>query len=231
MYIISGHMGGLYVDDEMPDFDQLYCEECGDSDTVEGFAETRREAWAVLKDETDKFVFGEEACKLCQCEQENICEECRREYGRVYGTGGMLYADVANFIYRNFDRQEGEQETICVLAAVDKETGCFYVKQGQGTDASGRKNCLPSVPVLEEEMLETAMACLNVWNGRPEVLGRHKIGNTEYIIAYQEAGCCDRAGLTVRMSELESKTGKELEKLMDSELLAAIRQMVLKRTE
>ena len=53
MYMYESHMGGLYVSDELLDFELLYCEQCGDSDSLLGFAETREEAWDLLKDETD----------------------------------------------------------------------------------------------------------------------------------------------------------------------------------
>lgn len=53
MYIYQSHMGGLYTSDYELDWDDLYCEECGDSDTLIGFANTRKEAWKILKDDTD----------------------------------------------------------------------------------------------------------------------------------------------------------------------------------
>lgn len=53
MYIYEGHMGGLYASDEPLEYEDLYCEECGDSDWLIGYAETREEAWNLLKDDTD----------------------------------------------------------------------------------------------------------------------------------------------------------------------------------
>lgn len=53
MYIYEGHMGDLYVTDEALDDEDLYCEVCGDSDWLIGYAETREEAWGLLKDITD----------------------------------------------------------------------------------------------------------------------------------------------------------------------------------
>lgn len=53
MYIYESHMGGLFVTDEELDFDQTYCETCGDSDYLLGYAETREEAWNLLKDDTN----------------------------------------------------------------------------------------------------------------------------------------------------------------------------------
>ena len=53
MYIYQGHMGGLYTSDEPLDYEDLYCEECGDSDSLLGYAETKEEAWNLLKDDTD----------------------------------------------------------------------------------------------------------------------------------------------------------------------------------
>lgn len=53
MYIYQSHMGGLFVSDDILDYEQTYCEECGDSDFLLGYAETRGEAWNLLKDDTD----------------------------------------------------------------------------------------------------------------------------------------------------------------------------------
>ena len=53
MYIYEGHMGGLFVSDEILSYEETYCETCGDSDWLVGYADTREEAWALLKDDTD----------------------------------------------------------------------------------------------------------------------------------------------------------------------------------
>lgn len=58
MYIYQSHMGGLFVSDEILDYEQTYCEECGDSDFLLGYAETREEAWNLLKDDTNIDGFG-----------------------------------------------------------------------------------------------------------------------------------------------------------------------------
>ena len=53
MYIYESHMGSLFVSDDELDYEQTYCETCGDSDWLIGYAETREEAWNLLKDDTD----------------------------------------------------------------------------------------------------------------------------------------------------------------------------------
>ena len=53
MYIYESHMGGLYTSDEPLDYEDLYCEECGDSDWLVGYAETREDAWNLFKDDAD----------------------------------------------------------------------------------------------------------------------------------------------------------------------------------
>lgn len=53
MYIYESHMGGLFVFDDVLDYEQTYCETCRDSDWLIGYAETREEAWNLLKDDTD----------------------------------------------------------------------------------------------------------------------------------------------------------------------------------
>ena len=53
MYIYQSHMGGLYTSDDELDYEYTYCETCGDSDWLIGYAETREEAWDLLKDDTN----------------------------------------------------------------------------------------------------------------------------------------------------------------------------------
>lgn len=53
MYIYESHLGGLYTSNEYLDYDDLYCEQCGDSDWLIGCVTTRTEAWELLKDDTD----------------------------------------------------------------------------------------------------------------------------------------------------------------------------------
>ena len=53
MYIYESHLGSLYTSDEPIEDEKLYCETCGDSDTLVRYAETREEAWELLKDDCD----------------------------------------------------------------------------------------------------------------------------------------------------------------------------------
>lgn len=53
MYIYQSHMGGLYTSDDELDYEYTYCEICGDSDWLIGYAKTREEAWDLLKDDTN----------------------------------------------------------------------------------------------------------------------------------------------------------------------------------
>lgn len=53
MYIYESHMGSLFVSDDILDYEQTYCETCGDSDFLLGYAETKEEAWNLLKDDTN----------------------------------------------------------------------------------------------------------------------------------------------------------------------------------
>jgi len=73
MYIYEGHLGSLYTFDYELDYEDLYCEECGDSDWLIGCADTREEAWELLKDYTD-----------------------------INGSGGWDYDYVRSFIARNW---------------------------------------------------------------------------------------------------------------------------------
>lgn len=74
MYIYEGHMGSLFTTDELLSYEECYCETCGDSDWLIGEADTRKEAWELLKDEID-----------------------------INGSGGWDFEYVANFINGNWE--------------------------------------------------------------------------------------------------------------------------------
>lgn len=50
-YLYESHIGGLYINEDYLDFDNLYCETCGDSDNLLGGFETLVEFWNLIKDE------------------------------------------------------------------------------------------------------------------------------------------------------------------------------------
>lgn len=74
MYIYEGYMGSLFTTDELLSYEECYCETCGDSDWLIGEADTRKEAWELLKDEID-----------------------------INGSGGWDFEYVANFINGNWE--------------------------------------------------------------------------------------------------------------------------------
>ena len=53
MHWYSSHMGGIYPMSYEQDYDDLYCEECGDSDFYLGEADSFEEAWDLVKDDCD----------------------------------------------------------------------------------------------------------------------------------------------------------------------------------
>lgn len=58
MYIYESCVGRLYVTEDTQDFDDLYCEVCGDYDNYIGYADTKEEAVKLLKEESydDEFI-------------------------------------------------------------------------------------------------------------------------------------------------------------------------------
>lgn len=53
VYIYQSHMGGFYSSLEAIDYADLYCETCGDADDYIGKANSRADAWKLLKVYTD----------------------------------------------------------------------------------------------------------------------------------------------------------------------------------
>lgn len=50
-YLYEYHMGGLYTTDRYLDFDDLYCETCGDTDQFVVAFETLADFWDLVKNE------------------------------------------------------------------------------------------------------------------------------------------------------------------------------------
>lgn len=76
MYIYMSHMGGLFTSNNPLSYKDLYCETCGDSDDLIGYAETKEEAWKLLEYETD-----------------------------INGSGGLDYDYVMKFIDEMFEEE------------------------------------------------------------------------------------------------------------------------------
>lgn len=49
MYIYENHLDGFYTSDRYMDSDELYCEECGDSDYCIGRADNRKQARKLME--------------------------------------------------------------------------------------------------------------------------------------------------------------------------------------
>lgn len=50
-HLYESHLGGLYTSEDVLDYDELYCEQCDDSDTYLGSFETLADLWALIKDD------------------------------------------------------------------------------------------------------------------------------------------------------------------------------------
>ena len=50
-YLYDNHLGGIYFSDAELSFEELFCEQCGDSDYFIGTFETLSDLWNLLKSE------------------------------------------------------------------------------------------------------------------------------------------------------------------------------------
>ena len=99
MYIYEGHLGSLYTSYDELDYKDLYCEQCGDSDWLIGYAATREEAWELLKDST--CTFDNSLCDNCSHAADD--DYCNNECDNWLHSGGWDYDYVQEFINSNWD--------------------------------------------------------------------------------------------------------------------------------
>lgn len=93
MYIYESHMGGLFASSDEMSFEELYCETCGDSDSLIGEAESAEDAWELLKP-------NDFAC--ISCEGAEFCEETCEKFGDNYH-GDYRLDYVLTFISETFE--------------------------------------------------------------------------------------------------------------------------------
>lgn len=74
MEVYENHMGGIYFDDDVLSFDDLYCEQCGDSDWHLGHADTWDDVLEMLKWESSDNETNE--YKYCQ----DYMDELKRKF-------------------------------------------------------------------------------------------------------------------------------------------------------
>lgn len=96
-YLYESHMGGLYTDEYYRDYDELYCEECGDSDWCCGSFESAVDALIYLAD--------------------NIAIDNRGGYDLKYVLKVLncfddcpSYSEALKIIRKNYTKYDGEDE-------------------------------------------------------------------------------------------------------------------------
>ena len=88
MYLYASHLGGLYATDEPQEWEDLYCEACGDSDIEIGFFEDNDldGIWETIKP-YDLCCIG---CK--DCTDDGVCEKnCEKLLPHNFHSYGLLY--------------------------------------------------------------------------------------------------------------------------------------------
>lgn len=100
LYVYESHMGGLYTLDYYADYDDLYCDTCGDADELLGEASNRTEAWTLLEPYTD--TFDETLCDNC-IHKTNDDTYCYEKCENYLNSGGYVLEYVQEFIQSHWE--------------------------------------------------------------------------------------------------------------------------------
>lgn len=143
MYLYESHMGGLYTTAEQQDWEDLYCEECGDSDREIGTFENAKELWELVRPSSLACI----GCgKSGECfEPENCPDAC--------GTGTDYSLTYCMGLVSGF-AEEGEGRTVSLICR-NIETGRYFVNFKPKGYVFGESVALPEsfclLPELEEK--------------------------------------------------------------------------------
>ena len=146
-YIYQGHMGGFFATNEQLDYDSLYCDQCGDSDTYIGCANNAQEAWDVLKKYTD--TFDDSICENCphRDKMDNYCDEQCKEYIENSGYYNVSY--VMQFICEEFNPVYVHE--IYLVCKEKTHNDYIFVNFKPERCKFGEKNCIPRATTIDDK--------------------------------------------------------------------------------
>ena len=174
MYIYEGHMGTLLASKEKLNYEQLYCEQCNDSDTFLGIANNRNELWELLKDKTS--TFDERKCHNCIHDANCDYDYCDNHCEDYQHYGGWDYGFVMKFIYDVFPDEDNNMYFVLLGKHADCDDMLFinYDNYSLPICPTNNRNAFP--------ILDSMCMCFE----SPEMdslkyVGDIKIGNNTYI--------------------------------------------------
>ena len=145
-YIYQSHMGGIYACNEEQDYDFLYFEQCGDSDTLIGYAKDVQDAWELLKSETD--TFDDSVCDNCEYKEDyDYCDEKCQEYAN---SGGYSLSYVMNFLHSEFPESDLWEQVYLIIQPKNHSEYLMTNCSVSGFEF-GEKHSLPSGVCLRGE--------------------------------------------------------------------------------
>ena len=90
MHIYESHLGGIYTTDEPQDWDDLYCEQCGDSDWEIGYVDDGdpESAWQMIMPNELECI----GCLLIadsEDSEDHKCSECKVIFVKISEIGNF----------------------------------------------------------------------------------------------------------------------------------------------
>lgn len=144
LYIYENHLGGLFCSERELDFDEIYCEDCGDSDTLIGCADTAETAWNLLRSYT-------------------YIEENNEDYEN---TGDYSLNYILNFISSNFPLNNPHY--VYLLGKHKENDNYILVNFKQYGIKFGEKHAIPvKISPFEEYVQSIAYGLTGLMDGHP----------------------------------------------------------------
>ncbi len=189
MHIYESHMGGIFASSEPIPFEELYCEQCGDSDHEIGYVDDDdpEAAWELLtpndlvcigcmdivNDENDSDEECDDAC--VNCTKVSSC-----------GIGGMYdLCYVMHFIEEVF--QVDRRQRVYVI--LTNEDGAVYVQDAKEDDFFKKQVLLSCFCLKEDLASKIALSLIPAGYADPRKLKRidtvTRNGATCYIFKYE----------------------------------------------
>lgn len=148
-YIYEGHMGNFFTTSKEIDYEDLYCESCGDCDTYIGYAENAEEAWELLKNRTN--TFDDSVCEGCKHKDDyEYCEEHCKEYEKSFGSYGVSY--VMDFICEEFKPKNVHE--IYLVCREKNHNDYIFVNFKPIRYKFGERHSLPHKSSFKEEFVD-----------------------------------------------------------------------------
>ena len=164
-YIYESHMGSLYTTSVEQTPDMLYCEQCGDSNHLVGYANDLQEAWALLKPKTNLFDAG----RCIGCSHKEDYDYCNEHCENYAASGGYSLAWIMEFLHEEFPEDNTWHFVYLLMKHQDNGKEYYVARCSHNNHKFGEKHSFPVGVCMNGDYVGMIANALVIYGGQVDL--------------------------------------------------------------